>query len=320
MRKLLIQSMKKLVLLLLACTFITPSFGQRNYGKRYWSTNVMLSSATFLSDLGGKNWYGSNDPQDIDLKKIRYALGVEFEYHGDHGLGFLVNGMYTRLTADDAETTWDRSLRMLHVRTDVFETSAKFQYTVPYTVAGVGGMYFNVGVGAHYYKPMAEWNGLWYDLRPLGTEGQVADPTRDVYAKWSPVIPFGFGKKFRLGNGMTLSADISLRKTFTDYLDDVSGDYYDTLAILNSTGIAAAHFANPSNNEGGVGRTGLERGNPDNNDNYFLFGLKLEIPLSQGGRYANYNTSCSFQNSWIRSNGSTPKFRRRGKTRNRLFR
>jgi hypothetical protein len=312
--------MRKLLILLLTIPFFSSALAQRNYGKQYWSTNIMLSSATFLSDLGGKDWYGTNDPQDIDLKDIRYAFGAEFEYHGAKGFGFLINGFYTRLSADDAETTWDRSLRMLHVRTDVFETSVKFQYTVPYKVQGLGGFYVNAGGGVHFFKPMAEWNGIWYDLRPLGTEGQVADPNRSPYKKFSPVIPFSFGKKFRLGNGMTLSADISLRKSFTDYLDDVSGNYYDTAIIFNSTGLVAAHFADPSNNDGGVGRIGYERGNPLNVDNYFLFGLKLEIPLSQGGRYANYNTSCSFQNSWINKNGSTPKFKRRGKTRNRLFR
>jgi hypothetical protein len=283
----------------------------------------MLSSATFLSDLGGKNYHGSNDPTDIDFKDIRYAFGGGIQYNTGKTFGISLNAFYTRLSADDNETEWDkRQGRNLSVRTDLVEASLMMEFTIPNDIPVLRGLYFNAGIGANYFKPQAEYQGVYYDLRILGTEGQVADPLLEPYGLFSPVIPFGFGKKFNLANGMRLCLDVSLRKTFTDYLDDVSTVYYDNSLILASSGQVAAALADPSDqndpfNEFGI--TGRERGDPTNKDNYFLFGFRLEIPLGAGG-YGNYNTSCSFSQSWIRSDGSIPKIRRRGRARRRLFR
>ncbi|PCJ66441.1 MAG: hypothetical protein COA58_06600 [Bacteroidetes bacterium] len=315
--------MRKAILLVFVIGFITTSSAQRRRSTQrpYWSTQLMLSSATFLSDLGGKNFYGSNDPSDIDLKDIRYAFGVGFQYHRPKGFSIGLSAFYSRLSADDAETDWDRKFRNLHVRTDIVEVAIKAEYTFPQNSGALRGFYFNLGGGLTFFRPMAELNGIWYELRPFGTEGQNLDPTHKPYKSYSPVIPFGIGKKFYLRNGMMLGFDISMRKSFTDYLDDVSTEYFDKELIRAKSGDAAAHFADPSNNgEGGVGRIGFERGNPDRSDNYFLMGLRLEIPLGRGAG-GNYNTSCSFGNSWIRSNGSLPKISRKGKRRKvRLFR
>ena len=128
------------------------------------------------------------------------------------------------------------------------------------------------------------------------------------------------GYKANLGSKWRIAAEFNIRKTFTDYLDDVSGLYYDNDAIRAQGGAAAAHFADPSGGEGGAGRVGAERGFSEHKDNYFLTGMRLEIPLGRG-RGGNFNTSCSFGNSWIRSNGSLPKIGRKGKRRRvRLFR
>ena len=313
--------MRKALLLLVIVGFVASIQAQRRSKQRpYWSTQIMLSSATFLSDLGGKNFYGSNDPSDVDLKDIRYAFGTGIQHHRPKGFSIGLSAFYCRLSADDAETTWDRSFRKLHVRTDILEVALKAEYTVPQNSGGLSGFYFNVGGGLTFFRPMAEWNGIWYELRPLGTEGQNVDPNQEPYKAYSPVIPFGIGKKFYLRNGMMLGVDLSLRKSFTDYLDDVSGLYYDNDAIRAQGGDVAAHFADPSDGEGGVGRVGSERGFAEHKDNYFLTGMRLEIPLGRG-RGGNYNTSCSFSNSWIRSNGSLPKIGRRGKRRRmRIFR
>lgn len=284
----------------------------------------MLSSSSFLSDLGGKDFYGSDDPTDLDFRKIRYAFGGGIQYNLPKGLSFGLDAFYTRVTADDQETDWDRKFRKLKVRTDIFEAAFKLEYTVPENAGALRGFYANVGGGISFFRPMNEFNGIWYELQPLGTEGQFVDPNQTPYDTYTPVIPFGFGKKFYLRNGMMLALDLSLRKTFTDYLDDVSGLYFDPELIRERNGELAAYFSNPAAGDmadgNPVGRPGVERGFATSNDNYFLFGFKLHIPLNGVGG-GNYNTSCSFGNSWIKSNGSIPKFKKRGKRRRvRIFR
>jgi hypothetical protein len=311
--------MRKITLILCIITFLgTVSAQRRSKNRPYWSTHFMLSSSTFLSDLGGKNFYGSNDPTDIDFKKIRYAFGTGIEYNLPKGISFGIDAFYTRLIADDKETDWDRKYRKLKVRTDLFESSIKLQYTVPQNMGPLGGLYFNVGTGVAFFKPMSELNGVWYSLRPFGTEGQLLEAPFQPYDNYSIVFPFGVGKKFYLRNGMTLAIDLSMRKSFTDYLDDVSGLYYDNDAILAKSGVAAAYFADPSGGEGGVGTPGEERGFSTNNDNYFLTGFKLGIPLN-GVLGGNMHNSCSYNNSWINSDGSIPRFRKKGR-RKRLRR
>lgn len=277
-----------------------------------WSTHVLISSSSLLSDLGGKNYIGTNDAEDLNISQTRYAIGSGLQYNLPNGFSFGFDAFYTRLRADDAETNWDRKYRQLKVRTDVLETAFKIEYTVPRNVRLLKGFYANVGGGVFFYQPMNEMNGVWYKLRPLGTEGQLVDPAQSPYNIYSAVIPFGFGKKFYLQNGMILGIDLSLRKSFTDYLDDVSGNYYDREAILINSGEEAAYFSNPAygNNAKKVGTPGSKRGNSSINDSYFLLGFKLHIPLNQNGIF---KKNVSYNDHWIRSDGSIPKIGRNGK-------
>jgi hypothetical protein len=76
--------------------------------------------------------------------------------------------------------------------------------------------------------------GEWVDLQPLGTEGQrVLLQEEDTNNKIKPynriqvAIPFGIGFRFRLSTKLDISSEFSFRYSFTDYLDDVSGNYID---------------------------------------------------------------------------------------------
>ena len=295
----------------------TSGYSQNRLNPRpYLSAHLLLSSPIFLSDLGGIDFSSSNAPVEIDFGQVRYAFGSGIQYNLPRGVSFGLDAFYARVAADDAKTTSARRYRKLKVRTDIIETSLKLEYTVPHNKGVLRGFYVNTGVGLCFFRPMNELNGVWYKLRPLGTQGQFADPSQSPYDYYSLVIPFGFGKKILLKNGMTLALDLSLRKTFTDYLDDVSGEYYDAKQIEGTNGELAAYFSNPSVVEpvDGVvklGEPGTLRGNSENNDNYFLFGFKLHIPLN--GNIGAQNTSCPLTKSWINTNGSIPKIRRRGK-------
>jgi len=278
---------------------------QRLPAKPYWSYSSALSSTFFLSDLGGKNGDGTNDFQDIDPNKTRFAIGGGITYHAPIGLSYGLDINWIRLAADDRETQSGRTPRMISVRTDLLETNALIKYTLPKKTGNASGIYFFAGAGAAYYQPKAEWNGTWYKLRELGTEGQLIDPTKNVYTKITPVIPFGFGKKYYFYNGTSLAIDFNFRKSFTDYLDDVSTVYYDNNQILSNSGAAAAYFANPSSNPR-AGIAGNKRGNPERMDNYFLLGCRLEVPIKKNYRRRRKRTNLfdAFGIHWIDENGN----------------
>ncbi len=91
-----------------------------------------------------------------------------------------------------------------------------------------------VGIGAFRYNPQGlyfEPNGSskWVDLRPLKLEGQgmTEYPDRKPYNLTQIEIPMGFGAKYYIKENMYIGFEILHRKTFTDYVDDVSTRYID---------------------------------------------------------------------------------------------
>jgi hypothetical protein len=50
-------------------------------------------------------------------------------------------------------------------------------------------------------------------------------PSRKEYANWQFVIPFGVGMKYSIDKSSSIGLEYGLRKTFTDYMDDVSTSY-----------------------------------------------------------------------------------------------
>ena len=75
--------------------------------------------------------------------------------------------------------------------------------------------------------------GSWYDLQPLKTEG-------NKYNRFILAVPFGLGVKFNISYKVNFGFEIGARKTFTDYLDDVSSQYIDVIEVRKSAPTVAA--------------------------------------------------------------------------------
>jgi hypothetical protein len=101
------------------------------------------------------------------------------------------------------------------------------------------------GVGLFKFNPKAKFNGQWYELQPLGTEGQyLAPPLGKTYPKpyalTQVCLPVGAGAHIMLNRRWDLDIEIGWRKIFTDYLDDVSTRWPDLTALAASNPRAAA--------------------------------------------------------------------------------
>ena len=68
--------------------------------------------------------------------------------------------------------------------------------------------------------------------------------------------------------------EFSARKLFTDYIDDVSGNYADVRDIRGQRGELAAALADRSV-EPKIGLEGRQRGNGKNNDTFMLLNVGL---------------------------------------------
>ena len=266
------------------------SVNAQTYKNTNFSGNLYLGMSNMMGDLGGSNFIGSRGLMDYDFRSNRLAGGLGFTMHTGGSFSFGINFLATRLYGDDAFSEQDfQEERNLCVRTDLLEGDFLIEYRPFSRSSGFNRFYVYSGVGIMYYQPKAELNDDWYKLRTLGTEGQYLDNGPGPYKELQVVVPYGLGYKFRLAKSTSIILDLGFRKTFTDYLDDVSTVYADPAELAAATQAEAALLADRSINGQAVG---LERGNSDKDDSFHVLSLKFEYIFggkSGDGCYYNRN-------------------------------
>jgi hypothetical protein len=141
-------------------------------------------------------------------------------------------------------------------------------------------------VSLYHFNPWAYDNsGKKTFLQPLSTEGQGLSqfPKQRSYKLTQINVGFGVGARYAINDNMNLGVEFSQRKTFTDYLDDVSSIYVDRNVLLQAKGAKAVEMAYRGDQIPG-GATypnhGEQRGTPSEMDWYYFFGVHLEMKFS----------------------------------------
>ena len=82
------------------------------------------------------------------------------------------------------------------------------------------------------------------------------------------------GLKYQPAKRITLAVELGVRKTFTDYLDDVSGSYADPVKLTSEKGYLASELAYRTDELQGYENTSVlansQRGDSGNKDWYIL--------------------------------------------------
>ena len=117
-------------------------------------------------------------------------------------------------------------------------------------------------------------------------------------------MPFGIGVKYALNDNINIGFEFSQRKTFTDYLDDVSSFYVDYQKLLAAKGPKAVELAYRgipgTASSSSYPAHGEQRGTPSEMDWYYFAGLTIEMKLNSiagifngfGSRDKNYSQRC----------------------------
>jgi hypothetical protein len=186
---------------------------------------------------GGISFYmGDLNPKGV-FSGSRPAGGVLYRHNINPRLAFKANVLFGSLGASDAKTGADLA-RNLSFRSPLSEISAQMElnFMKLYNERGMNPFtpYLFAGIAIFSFNPQAELNGKWHDLQPLGTEGQglnIQDPVTGVthdkkrYALTNFSIPFGIGMRVNFLRYYCIGLEWGFRKTFTDYIDDVSTTY-----------------------------------------------------------------------------------------------
>lgn len=275
--------MKKTVKISVAlCVFLVA---HNIYGQT--EVNVSVGTSHFLGDLGGKPAFGTNDVSDLNWKSTRYMAGVGLRQNLGSRLAVRGSAYYARVAADDKYTgNTERHMRNLNFFSAVYGGDAVLEWKFGNGIRTFTdrNWFLYAGIGYFWFNPKTRYNGNKVALQPLGTEGQYFIAGKSPYALHSLAIPFGLGYKFRATRLGYLSFQIEGRKTFTDYIDDVSTQYADPTLLLASNGPDAVALADRSNPDGripGFSDPGAIRGNPNNNDNFFFLTVSYNVVLGQ---------------------------------------
>ncbi|MCU0437038.1 MAG: porin family protein [Raineya sp.] len=301
-----------------------------------WSVGVGLGVANYFGDIVPK----ANDVS-TDIKYTRLSPSIDVAYQFTEQFAVEADIAWVRLISSDFETADPRNVRHRYrfmrnqnFRNDVFEFAISGEFDFKPTIGGIFRRptwrpYVFGGIAGFYHNPKGMTpDGRWVDLQPLRTEGQGLRATEDLsngvtgtykskpYSLVNIAIPFGAGIKYRLTDNLDIAFEIGYRFTFTDYLDDVSGNYANAadLAAFNPLSATMANrttenrdpisgdvrdwspVAESTNGTGldgrleprfqtinGFGRAGDKRGEAKDRDIYIVNTFRLQYFFEQRG-------------------------------------
>ena len=240
--------------------------------------------------LGGAGYY-IGDMNSTHFNNSRIAGGITYRKNFDRRFSFKSSALYTNVYADDKNSNDAiKENRNLHFKSDIIELSGQMEFNfLPYET---GNSLYNwtpfifTGVSIFNYNPKAEASdGQWYNLQELGTEGQGTTSFQDrkKYSLTQLSIPFGGGVKIGVSDNFNIIFEYGLRKTFTDYIDDVSTTYAGIPSEFTNIAIELA-----DQSIDGPQIAGVARGDETNKDWYSFSGITLSFRLQGKTKGCNY--------------------------------
>ncbi len=244
-----------------------------------------------LGVLGGTSYYlGELNHQHF--QPFKPAGGIIFRNNLGKRLAFRMHAFYGNIEGSDANSKneWEQG-RNLNFNSHIFELAGGFEinyfkYKMSRTIKERKGEYYTpylfIGLSYFNYNPKTDYNGETFELQPLGTEGQGTSANNKKQYKLNQIsIPLALGVKFNVSKWMSIGLEYGIRRTFTDYLDDVSGNYVDPELLRAENGSLSANLSDRStdnySNQSFPG--GQQRGNPNNRDWYSFSGITLMFNL-----------------------------------------
>lgn len=252
------------------------AFSQENeFG--FWA-----GTAVYLGDLN----------PTVSFKNARWATGMFYRYNLNNRMAVRAELNYGFLDAADRRIKGYPYLkaRNLEFKSQIVELSATyeinfFKYSlVKSRETKQWTPYIFMGASLFYYNPYTRFEGNTYILESVGTEGQKTAnrPNKNRgYDQYAFAIPYGLGVKIGLTQNWAINVEASSRITFTDYIDDVSGNYaepedvnYFVKGINIGPSLADRSLAK-------IGIPGKQRGTSKDKDRFMFVGVSLTYTINK---------------------------------------
>ena len=280
-----------ILILLISLLIVTSANAQR--WKRYrYDFQYGIGTSNFMGDLGGADGKASMFSTDLDPQTTKPTIYVAMRYKVQERVSFKANIILGGIAGADEYSNSSRTGRNISFKSVLGETSLQAEYHIIKEKTGrryafksrkkiqlVGiNTYIFAGIGAAFFNPKGQKDGVWYPLYDKHTEGQGLEGGPEQYSRVTAVFPLGFGVKYNISRKLSLGLEYGFRYTLTDYMDDTSDKYYDNEALRTAYGDEAAYFGDPRDGAKVPGGTDW-RGNPKTNDAYMFMLVHLSYKL-----------------------------------------
>ena len=224
--------------------------------------------------LGGVTYYLGDLNPGMPFRMSKPAFGIMYRQNFNSRISVRIHGLRGSVAGDDAVSEANPE-RNLNFESKITEAGVQleinfFEYSIGSRMHIISPYLFG-GPTVFFFKPFGNLPGGKTELAPLYTEGQ--DKKYNLYAFSGA---FGLGVKYSVSKLIGVGAEWGMRKTTTDYLDDVSKTYYLNLAGKDPATASLPELASDpllSHN------AGMQRGNSRNTDWYSFAGVSVTFKI-----------------------------------------
>jgi hypothetical protein len=258
--------MKRIVLIFLSSAFFSVAYSQMDE----------------IGVFGGVSYYAGDLNPIVPFKMPHAAYGIVYRHNFNSRLAVLGSVTHSKLAGSDAISKFIPE-RDLYFSSNLNEISIRGEYNYLNFLIGSSKNYYSTflfgGVGGFIFNPLAK------DGTPLrtvfteradttfitvnGSPDTLLDP---IYSKYSAALVFGIGFKYSPLKKLGITLEWGMRKTLTDYLDDVSTTY----GYIKGKNL----YSDPTSNY----NKGDQRGNSETNDWYSFAGVSITYKFSLESR------------------------------------
>lgn len=255
-----------------------------------FSFTVVKSQDFHLTAFAGiSNYQGDLQPKFFTFQQANAAIGIGGLYEVNERLYLRANVSFGKVKGDDKRYSRNAS-RNLSFSSPIVDIHLGAEYDILNSYERAFVPFVFTGISVFNFNPSTQDSaGLGQVfLQPLGTEGQGFNGT-NKYKLTQLALPFGGGIKYSVSDNVKFRLEMGFRKTFTDYLDDVSTGYANPAALLANNGSLALSISYrtdelPGYGKGYPGPTRI-RGNPKLKDWYYFAGIGVSFRLSTDNYY-----------------------------------
>lgn len=220
------------LMILLGNSILFSQYSHRHTTSTRSELGPLIGGSYYLGDLNNKNPFIKN----------HLALGVIYRFQLNPRFTWRNTLMYGKVSGDDSWSKSDLQYnRNLTFESKIFEFASGFEVNYfPFQIGHdrfKGTAFLFGGLGLFGMNPQTTINGTTYDLRKYGTEGQGTSLNSNKrYSLVQFCVPLGVGARLSLWRFGSISLEYGIRKTFTDYIDDVHAEnYVDPVLLANES-------------------------------------------------------------------------------------